>query len=148
MAKNEQTYAKKLLSFSSRIPANFRTCTTPLFRGMTVNEDFINKANSSTGLDFNTFTSWSVSEKMAMKFINDPAYKVSNGGGTAKIKILIKRVPKPNEIVLHIFNYVLFLGWMLPSLGLDELSLDSAEKEQEVLLKPKIKIKMSDITII
>jgi hypothetical protein len=145
LEKNDQKFASRIKSWSGQIPPQFKTCTTPLYRGMTVDESFM--AAADKGVTFKTFTSWSIKPEVAKKFVNDPAYRLSNGGGT-KIKILITKKLNASDIVFNIFNYVLFMGWMLPSLGMDELSLDSATKEQEVLVNKGVVIKMPDIKII
>ena len=141
--KNQQSYAAKINSNKTKIPTQMRTCTTPLYRGMTVDSDFLEKAKS--GIKFTNFTSWSLSPKIAESFVKDPKYKVGTKIG---VKILITKKIPPSQIVLHVYNVCLFNDYVLTGNGLDESSLDSAMKEQEVLINKGVVIKLSDISFI
>ena len=143
--KNEQSYAGKINSNKAKIPVQMRTCKDYLYRGMTVDSDFLEKAK--TGLKFTNFTSWSLSPKIAESFVKDPKYKVGSGskGG---IQILITKKIPPTQIVLHVYNMCLFNDYILTGNGLDETSLDSAMKEQEVLCNRGIIIKLNDISFL
>lgn len=147
LAWNEQKDADWLSRNKEKIPPNFRSHTGKLYRGMTVNADFLQKVEKGK-LTFDTHTSWSKDMNMAKKFATDERYMV----GKAKedsVKILISKVISTSKQIIDIHGYVLFMGtYQLEMVGFDELSLDSAMKEEEVLVQKGIKITKSDIKFI
>lgn len=145
LSDNKQQYADYIARNKAGIPRMFTQYSDILYRGMTVDDNFINQLVDK-GIKFNAHTSWSKDEKVAYKFFNDPAYKVNNKSG---IKILIKKKPTPANIVLDIHNFCMFMGEsQLNMLGLDDLSYDSAIKEQEVLVKKGINITKKDVKVV
>lgn len=145
VGKNEQRYADYIARNKIGIPPMFTTCTSPLYRGMVVDAEFMNKLNNG-GIVLKTHTSWSKDQKRAKAFVNDPKFRVATKNG---ISILIKKVIPAASIVMDIHGFVLFMGEdQLSMLGMDELSVDSALTEQEVLIKKGVKITTKDITVI
>ena len=138
--KNEKKYAEAIKKKKAIIPDHFKKYTKELYRGMVVDADFL-KLVSERKMTFKDITSWSKSEKMALAFIKDKRYKISVKSG---VNILITKKIPPSKIILDIHNLVMFTG----GIGLDELSVDSAFKEQEILVDKGIKITEKDITVL
>lgn len=144
--QNEQKYAEYLFKNRTKVPDTFRSYSKSLYRGMTVDSGFI-KTLYTSKMVFQNHTSWTKDKKIAEKFINDPKYKVFKGSGSG-IKLLIElKIPKSKQI-LDIEGFVKFMGEdQLEMLGMDELSIDSAVNEKEVLIAkniviPKTSVKM------
>ena len=143
--KNDQKNAKFFIKNAQKIPPMFKSYNDFLYRGMSVDAEFMNLLKDGK-IVFANCTSWSKDIKIAKKFVNDPKYAISKKSG---IKIIIKaKIPKTKQ-VLDIHSYVLFVGaTALSAAGIDELSIDSAIKEQEVLIAPKLKIDPSWVQVI
>ena len=143
--KNDQKNAAWIASKVTQIPPPFKTYSGFLYRGMSVDKDFQDKISAPGGsITFSNFSSWSKSEKIARSFVDDPKYVVGDKG-SKKIFILLKRKFTPAQIVLDIHGFVLFMGTsQLEMLGVDEMSLDSAMNEEEVLIKKGLKITKKD----
>lgn len=143
VGKNEQRFADYIVRNRAGIPPMFQTVSGVLYRGMIVDGEFLNKVNSG-GLALNSHSSWTKDAKVAKQFINDPKYRIAAKNGTA---ILIKKKIAPTQIVIDIHNFIMFMGdSQLEMLGMDEMSIDSALKEQEVLVKKGVKIVTKDMT--
>lgn len=138
--KNEKKFAESLKKQIGKVPQHFRQYTKPLYRGMIVEPDFLN-AVAAGKLTFKDITSWTKSEKIALGFINDTKFKTTNKAG---IKVMLTKKIPANKIILDIHNIVLFTG----GIGLDELSIDSAFAEEEVLVDKGIKITKKDIMVV
>lgn len=112
--------------------------TNTLYRGVYVTPDF---ANSKTSR-LNKSTSWSKNKNMAMNFIDNKKYSIRDSSN--RIPILITKKISTNDIILDIDAFVNFYGKdKLIYMGFDDLAVDSALKEAEVLIKP-ITISKSD----
>lgn len=141
--KNNQINAEFLRKNKNKIPPLFRQYTGILYRGMTVDEDFMFSVENNT-VKFSNNTSWTKDKRIAEKFITDPAFKVGNSN--AAVKIIISKKIHSSFQILDIDAFVLFMG--VPQLamqGIDEMSLDSAIKEKEVLISSGIKILKQDV---
>lgn len=141
--KNNQINAEFLRNNKGKIPLMFRQYNGTLYRGMTVDEDFMNNVENNN-IKFSNNTSWTKDKRIAEKFISDPAFRVGNKEAAFKI-IISKRIPSSYQI-LDIEAFVLFMG--VPQLsmqGIDDMSLDSAVKEKEVLISSGIKILKQEI---
>lgn len=112
----------------------FTTVKTKLYRGMIVDSDFMDKASKGQGITLKGFSSWSKSKDVAMAFLRDPKYKTTSKSDT---KVLIEITnPQQTSVVLDINSLLLYTGFELISSGnLDPLSMDSAIKEEEVIMK-------------
>ena len=63
--------------------------------------------------------------------------------------IIIKKKIAPTQIVIDVHGFCLFMGEdQLVMLGLDDMSFDSAVKEQEVLVRKGVKVIAKDITVL
>ena len=140
---NNQDAAKNLER--AKIPPMFKNYAKPLYRGMVVDQSFLD--NDKTGkLKFTNYSSWSKDKNLALKFVNDPKYKFTS---TGTIKILVTKSFTAQSIVLDIDGLALFLGEDgMIRLGIDDLSADSALKEHEVLITKGIQIKTTDIKVL
>lgn len=144
--KNEQKHANWIAGKKSGIPAMFTKYDGVLYRGMTVDETFF-KAVKEGKMVFKAHSSWSKSEKRAKGFVDDPAFIVGNKSNG--LKILIKKKIPASSIILDIHSLCMFMGEdQMTMLGLDEMSYDSASKEEEVLVSKGIKIVESDISLL
>lgn len=142
---SKQPDARWIDSKATQIPQMFRTFTGYLYRGMTVDDDFLEKVYQGK-LAFDTYMSWSKNEKIAMGFVNDPKYAFTKNAGN---KILIKKKIPPTNIVFDIHGFALFMGEdQLVMLGIDDMNYDSAKNEEEVLVKPRVQIRKSDIKVL
>lgn len=140
---NNQDAAKALER--AKIPPMFKNYAKPLYRGMVVDQSFLDNAKAGK-LKFTNYSSWSKDKNLALKFVNDPKYKFTS---TGTIKILVTKSFTAQSIVLDIDGLALFLGETgMIHIGIDDLSADSALKEQEVLIKPNVQIRMVDIKVI
>lgn len=139
--KNDQKNAEWLFKNKNKIPKTFRSYSKTLYRGMTINAEFLKDVYTGK-MKFNNHTSWTKDIKIAEKFVNDPKYSIAKKG----VKIIIQKKIPNNMQILDIHNYVLFTGIdQLELAGIDELSLDSAIKEQEILICKNLKIDKNDI---
>lgn len=139
--KNEKKYAESIKKLSGPIPPLFKQYNKPLYRGMIVDEEFLNSVNAEKMI-FKDITSWTKDEKIAIGFIKDKKFitsKKSNG-----IKLLLTKTIPSSKIIFDIHNFVMFTAGE----GLDELSVDSAYKEEEVLVDKGIKILPKEVKIV
>lgn len=142
--RNDQANAEFLAKNKSQIPQIFKNYSKTLYRGMTVDDEFLDKLKS--GITLTNHTSWSKNVKLATAFVNDPKYKVGNKTGT---RILIQKVIPLSYQILDIDAFFNFMGKpQLLMLGYDEMSINSAMKEQEVLIQKGMKIRLNDIKVI
>jgi hypothetical protein len=138
IAHNDKSDANWIKSKKNLIPLMFRTYNQYLYRGMVIDE--IGKS----GLTFDQVSSWTRSEKLAIAFATDPKFKTSKSKGA--LSILIKKKIPASKIIFDIYGFFLFMGEaQLEMLGVDDTSIDSIKKEQEVLVDKGIKILTSDI---
>lgn len=142
----KQPEAEWLFKNRSKIPEMFRKYNKPLYRGMTVSEEFVDSINSPSGLIIKNFASWTKNKNLAIKFATGSTGGVYRSGD---IKILLKKSIPVSYQVIDIHSYVLFMGEKpLELLGVDELCLDSAFKEEEVLIAKNLRLMKSDVTIL
>lgn len=146
--RNNQEAADYLFKNKEKIPAMFRNTKTKLYRGISVSEEVIQL------LDDNKFvtrkhTSWSKSETVAKKFTSDPAYQISNGKNDKLVKVILSKQILPSRQILDIEAFVSFMGIsQLQIMGYDEIDLDSAVKEQEVLIAKELKVSRNEYKIL
>lgn len=143
--KSDQKNAEYLYSNRNGIPQIFRNYTKRLYRGLKVNEEFLEKLKTKAYI-LEKHTSWTKDEKMARRFIDDPAYSFR---GRGDIKIIISKIFPTRDQIFDIDAFVLFMGKeQLEMLGYDETNLDSAFKEKEVLVSKGVSIARTDYTFI
>lgn len=139
---SKQEDADFLHKNKNKIPDMFRSYTRPLYRGMFVNEDFINKIQK-VPVVLDNHTSWSKDKAIALKFIRDSKFQIQNRG---TFPILITLNISRQSQIIDIDSFVLFMGTQqLELLGYDETNLDSAKKEKEVLASKGLRIKKENI---
>ena len=143
--KSDERNAEYLNSLKTYIPQIFRNYTKKLYRGMKVDESFLDKIRSDRYM-FDKHTSWSKDENIAKKFVADPAYSLNSKGSH---KILVTKTFQSRDIIFDIDAFVLFMGKkQLEMFGYDEINLDSMTKEKEVLISKGISISRTDYTFI
>ncbi len=138
---NSSTVSSAYLnSNKTKIPALFKSYTKTLCRGQFLSEkEYIQLLDGKFKLE--RVTSWTKDRKIAEKFLKDPQYIYQSRG---KEKIILLKEFQITDIILDIDAYVSFYGEKrLVELGFDELNIDSALKEQEVLIAP-VKIKKDE----
>ena len=144
--KNEKKYAQYFAKNKAKIPPMFRSTTSTLYRGMVVDMDFMQALHDTGKFVFKEQTSWTKERKVAVDFVKSSKYKTTNKQGLAII--ISKKIPASQQI-LDINAYVLFMGVApLAMQGIDEMSLDSAVKEQEVLIDKGVGIVSKDVEIL
>ena len=146
LLKSDQPSADFLFRNRSRIPPVFQSYKSKLYRGMVVDQAFIDKVNTS-GLIFTTHASWSKDMSLAKKFATDPKYSIASKKDG--ILILLEKTFTSNQQILDIDAFVSFMGLsQLAMMGYDEINLDSAAKEKEVLVGKGIKITKRDLKLL
>ena len=136
---NVQKHAAFLASKKAQVPPILKPAGK-YYRGMYVPEDFLNKLQSPSGVIFPLYTSWTMQRKSAEIF--------AKSAGPAKkgfIGIIIEKSIPTSKVVVNLYTYVSMLQY---DVELDDLSIDSALKEFEVLIDKNIKITMKDITFV
>lgn len=145
LANNKQMNADWLARNKAGIPTMFTQYSQTLYRGMIVDDSFINQMVEK-GVKFTNHSSWTKDKKIAQSFFNDPKYRTTNNKG---YKLLIEKKFTSNNIVLDIHSFCMFMGEaQLTMLGVDDLSFDSAMNEQEVLVKKGITINKKDAKVV
>lgn len=76
-----------------------------------------------------------------MGFINDPKYRIGNKSGK---KILLKKEIDSKNIIINVFNYLMFMNSMSLIEDFDEIVFDSVKNEKETIITP-IKIQKENI---
>lgn len=95
-------------------------------------------------VSFKTFTSWAKDEKVAIRFASDTGASGSKAQGT--VRIIIKKKITVAKQDLDIDTFATYMGSkQLITMGMDDLSVDSAMTEKEILCAPGIKLSMKDI---
>lgn len=136
---SDQKSAKWLDSYRGKIPPMFLSYSSKLYRG------FILDRIPTGKIDIKDYTSWSKDKNTAIKFLNDPAFRVSRKQG---VTVLASKSITSTKIVLNIHDLAMFLGTSgMIDLGIDDMSADSALKEKEVLVKP-ISLMPTELTLI
>ena len=87
-------------------------------------------------------TSWTSDITIARKFLSDKKYKTSNKNGGHKI--LFKKFLSDNEIIINIFDYVMYMINSGKANDFDEIVLDSVKHEFETIVD-NIKLSKKDI---
>lgn len=142
----DQKNADFLFRHREKIPSIFRSYTKPLYRAAKVNVEFFDRIEKTSYTELPRYTSWSKDRAAAIRFVDDPAFMNSSKEGT---KILLTKNIAQIQQVIDIESFVLFMGVeQLVVLGFDETSLDSAIKEKEVLIAPKLKIQKKDVSFL
>lgn len=143
--KSDQPSANFLYINKARIPPLFQSYKYKLYRGMLVDQTFIDKVNNG-GVTFTTHTSWSKDPNIAIKFAKDPKYSIASKNG---ILVLLEKKITSNRQILDIDAFVSFMGAnQLTMSGYDETNIDSALKEKEVLISKGIKITKNDLKLL
>lgn len=134
LVKNDQASGKIIERGAKKLPQMFTTAKTKLYRGMIVDSDFMDKVGKGQGITLKGFSSWSKSKDVAVAFVNDPKYRTTAKTGT---KVIIElQNPQQTSVVLDINSLLLYAGFELVASGdLDPLAMDSAIKEEEVIMK-------------
>lgn len=138
--KNDQKNAQYLSKNKSKVPDMFRKPRGVLYRGMIVDQSFIDDVNEGK-MKFDNITSWSTDRNVAVNFVTDKRFMTTKKSG---IKIIITKKIPASKIILDIYNYALFVG----DTKLNEMNFDSAMKEKEVLVDKGVNILQKDIQII
>lgn len=142
---SDQRAAEILFAKRHDIPQMFRTYTKTLYRGMVVDQQFLDKLNKKPQTA-PFYTSWSKDKKVSLGFLKDPAFKIST---KSNIDTLLEKTFTTSDIVVDIHSLSLFLGMgPMADLGIDELAIDSSLKELEILIRKGITITKKDITIL
>ena len=143
--KNDQKNAEWLLKNKDKIPTNFKSFSGTLYRGMIVDHEFI-KIVESGKMKFLACTSWTKDIKIARQFAFNKKYSISKNAG---INIILSKKITDNSQIIDIESFVLFMGIdQLEMMGFDEMNLDSAVKEQEVLISKNLKINKKDLMLL
>jgi len=146
--KNNQINANFLHVNRYKIPTVFRSYTQKLFRGMYADDDFLDKIEKAGSTTLTKHTSWTKDERIARKFVEDESFSVRRLNKDKTKIILSKIIPSTNQI-LDIHSFVLYMGVnQLMMLGYDEINLDSATKEKEILVSKGIKITKNDFKVL
>lgn len=134
------TSSAYLNSNRSKVPVMFRNYSSTLYRGMFLSKkEFEDLTNGKFSLG--RVTSWTKDKKIAEKFLNDPKFVFQNRNSD---KVIFQKKFSQTHIILDIDAYVSFYGEKkLMELGFDEMNIDSAIKEKEVLIAP-VKIGMKE----
>lgn len=142
---SDQKDAKYLYENRLKVPQIFRKYSKTLYRGTVVDESFFEDLERGV-VRLNAYTSWSKDKRISIGFLADPKYKISTRGGTP---ILIKKSFIERDIIMDIHGFMLFAGKtsMLEN-GVEELAIDSAIKEHEVLINKGIAINKRNVTIL
>lgn len=142
--KNTQEDAKWIASKKSAgIPPVFRSYNDWLYRGMFVDAGFLLDLEKGK-VKLNTYTSWTKDERIAIKFAKD---KTASGGmARGNVAIVLKKKIGTMDQVFDIDGFCLYMGAdQLVMLGMDDLSVDSAIKEKEVLIESGLQINKTDV---
>jgi hypothetical protein len=139
---NDRKYIAEIAKF--KIPANFRSCTSPLFRGMVLSDDIMSSLKDGGSFKINNYSSWSSSEDMAIRFTTDPKKRLKKKKG---VRLVCKKKISDSKIILNIQAMFLLLSGMsmLDDLGVDELTAEMGIEEAEVLCDKGIVLKHKDI---
>lgn len=145
LLKSDQRSAQYLEQNKSGIPDYFRRYNQTLFRGMVVDEKFLDSLTKGTAR-LDGISSWSKDQKIAEAFLEEGKFKFTKNQGT---KVLLKKKFLPQNQILDIESFVLYMGvQQLIFLGYDEVNLDSAIKEKEVLITKGVRIGKTEFSII
>jgi len=148
LLKNDQGAGDTLFQMKGGIPLVFRNYSKKLYRGMTVDDAFIEKAYNGR-YTFDRHTAWTKDIKIARKFIDDPAYMLGNASSSTKYKIIITKVVAQRDIILDIDSFVTFMGIkQLEMIGYDETNVRMAANEKEVLVSRGLSVTRADYNII
>ena len=117
----------------SRIPLVFRSCNKTLYRGVFLSDEE-RKLLDVGKFRFDRVTSWTKDLSIAESFLRDAKYKIQN---KKNVHVVLKKNFQVNDIIIDIDAYVQFYGEKkLLEMGFDDLNIDSAMKEKEVLVMP------------
>lgn len=146
--RNNQEAAEYLFKNKEKIPSVFRNSKAKLYRGLAVSEEVIRLLEDNKFVT-KKHTSWSKSESVAKKFVSDPAFQISNDKNDRLIKVILVKQILPKHQILDIDAFVSFMGIsQLQILGYDEIDLESAIKEQEVLIAKELKVSRTEYKIL
>lgn len=146
---SKQPDAEFLFRNKPKIPPMFRDYKKKLYRGMKVDSAFLATLESNKPIIFSTHTSWSKSDIVAKKFASDPKYMMGTSPRESTVTVLLTKLIPSTSQILDIDTFVVFMGEkQLEMMGYDEMNIDSALKEKEVLISKGIRITKKDVSII
>ena len=146
LLRSDQPSGDFLFRNKSKIPPVFQSYKSKLYRGMIVDQAFIDKVNTA-GLTFTTHTSWSKDMNIAKKFATDPKFSIASKKDG--IVVLLEKTITSTHQILDIDGFVSFMGLsQLSMMGYDEVNLDSAAKEKEILIAKGVKITKRDLKLL
>jgi len=125
-----ETISNEILKYKSRIPTYFRKSNT-LYRGINLTEEQWSKIKSGSKFIQKGVRSWTTEKTVAEKFISNQSLMM--GSNSSKpIKLLVMKRIEPDNILLDIYQYYLFVSGA-SDFKFDDLVEDSIIKEREVL---------------
>jgi len=139
---NDQKYISEIAKFG--IPANFKSNSGPMFRGMILDQSVLDKLEKGGKFKLDGYSSWTNNERMAIDFVKDPKKKIAKAKG---IGVIFKKKLPPNKVLLNIQS--LFQFWdsmgMMDDLGIDELNAEMGLAEGETLCDRGLVLVKKDI---
>lgn len=135
LLKSEQRDAQYLNLNSNKIPSIFKKRFS-LYRSVSLKIEDVNTLLKNKKLKIEKVTSWSKDKNIALRFTQDKNMKLRNFN-EKRIDLLYNKMFSSNDIIIDIDSFVNFYGeTKLLEMGIDDLNIDSAMKEKEVLIKP------------
>lgn len=130
--KSDEVSKSYLSKNKTKIPIMFRNYPKTLYRGLILDgQDFLVLQD---GKYKTKISSWTKDQSITQKFINDPKYRIQSKNTN---KIILQKKIYQQYIIIDIDSYFNFYpSSKLEEMGFDELNIDSALKEQEVLVSP------------
>lgn len=143
---NEKKYAAALSKFKPHIPPMFRSSSTPVFRGMVLPKSLVFDIEQGEKFVLSDYSSWTDSEKMAIKFVNDPSKTVAKDRKDA-VGVIFKKLMNSSQVILRVQGILMFLDstGKLDEFGFDELNKQMGIEEAEILCDKKIVLVKKDI---
>lgn len=134
-------WSSEVAKLSQQIPVQFKEVSGYLYRGMVLDQIALDKLKT-TGLVLEQFSSWTTSPEIAKRFSVDPKLMMKNKTGTPVV--FKKKIPK-SYVIVNIQSFVLFLDNMGMINDFDPIVMDSAIKEQEILIEAGIRLFEKDV---
>jgi hypothetical protein len=137
--KNESKYLNYVIKSKSKIHKQFLKSGT-YYRGMILDEKSYELLQNNK-LKFNDISSWSTDLKIAKNFVTSSKFITKGKKGK---KVILKKKISSKDVILNIYDYVLFMYSSGKLDDFDEVTLDSALKEKETIIN-KIDINKKDL---
>lgn len=144
--KNDKKYVNSIKTKLYQIPAQFRKGGM-FYRGMVLDPDLVDAITKQSYKDFvlEDITSWTTDENMARRFVSDQSKMVREQ--RKGVGVIFKQKIPDSKVILNLHDYCMFIFFsgIAAENDFDELNMEMALEEKEVLVDAGIRLLKANV---